>query len=269
VNNVSHTNQPSSCKQDRYAAIVARTQEHINTAVPEGSTVAIVSKGDEHFLELDRCIGWHFPQNSEGSYSGFYPENDMAAILHLEALRSRGAQFLVVPVTAFWWFDHYSGFDRHLRSLYSVHLGDNDTCTIFDLRSKQALPHPAAVASATPFRNGSLRQLREVVECLVPESSTIAVVSRLDTPGLEMGNRQTWRVGPDPKSQEDDLDTPAISEAARWVQAAMHGGAEFLVLLEPSAWGLDDCAQLITYLPTSARLVTYQAHLCAIFEVRP
>src|SRR6516225_1322227 len=129
MNKGLYPNQMSSLKQDTYAAIVDRIHQHVDRAVPAGSTVVMVSKGDERLLQINQSRGWHFPQNSEGTYSGYYPENDIAAISHLEALRSRGAQFLVVPATAFWWFDHYAGFNRHLRALYAVVLDDKETCT--------------------------------------------------------------------------------------------------------------------------------------------
>jgi len=268
MNKVRPTELPPCSKQDAYAAIVARIHEHIDRAIPAGSTVAIVSKGDDRLLQIEPCRGWHFPQNSEGTYAGYYPENDMAAISHLEALRSRGAQFFVVPVTASWWFDHYSGFHRHLRALYAVLLCDNETCTIFDLRGKRESLSFAPAVSITPFHHGSLRQLREIVECLLPESSTVAVLSRLDTPGLELGGRRTFRLEPGPRSHREDLTRSTVSEVGRWVQAAMCGGAEFLVLLEPSTWGMADRPRFTGLLPTSARLVTHQPHVCVIFEVR-
>jgi hypothetical protein len=269
MNKGLYPNQMSSLKQDTYAAIVDRIHQHVDRAVPAGSTVVMVSKGDERLLQINQSRGWHFPQNSEGTYSGYYPENDIAAISHLEALRSRGAQFLVVPATAFWWFDHYAGFNRHLRALYAVVLDDKETCTIFDLRGGQEVETSASAASATSFRDGSLRQVGELVECLVPENSSVAVVSRIEMPGLQLGKRQTWLMGPDVKDPDDDQTSSTVSEAARWVQAAMFGGAEFAILLDPPAWGLADCDQLISCLQTSARLVTYQPHLCVIFEVRP
>lgn len=261
-------NQMSIRKQDTYAALVERIQQHIKKVVPAGSTVAIVSKGDDRLLKIDQGRGWHFPQNSEGTYSGYYPQNDIAAISHLEVLRSRGAQFFVVPATAFWWFEHYSGFDRHLRASYRVVHEDTETCTIFDLRGSPQGQTSLFPASATSFNDGSLRQLREIVECLVPESSTVAIVSQLPTPGLELGNRRTWRLGPD-ATDGDDNQTPAIiSDPSRWVQAAIFGGAEYVILLDPLAWGLEDCSQVASHLPMAARLVTYQPHLCILFSAR-
>src|SRR5262249_570507 len=69
-------------------------------------------------LKLDGRRGWHFPQTPEGVYAGCNPSGSLSAIAHLEALRLRGADFLLLPSTAFWWLEHYRGLDTHLRHRY-------------------------------------------------------------------------------------------------------------------------------------------------------
>jgi glycosyltransferase involved in cell wall biosynthesis len=114
----------------KIAAIVGNT-------LPHGATVAVVSKGDNALLELEGCKGWHFPQREDGVYAGYYPVDSAAAIAHLEALRGKGAQFLLFPSSALWWLDHYGDFRRHLENHYPVVLRKDEICLIFALGSRQ------------------------------------------------------------------------------------------------------------------------------------
>jgi glycosyltransferase involved in cell wall biosynthesis len=71
-------------------------------------------------------------------FSGYYPLDSPETIARLEALRERGAEFLLLPRTAFWWLEHYPEFKQHLGNRYRV-IADaqatDNTCIIFDLRS--------------------------------------------------------------------------------------------------------------------------------------
>ncbi|HJQ26315.1 MAG TPA: glycosyltransferase, partial [Blastocatellia bacterium] len=51
---------------------------------------------------------------------------------HLEALRRRGAEYLLLPSTAFWWLDFYKDFQRHLDSACQRIWAD-DNCLIYQL----------------------------------------------------------------------------------------------------------------------------------------
>src|SRR5262249_40351316 len=84
------------------------------------------------------CTGSHFPQGPNGAYAGYHPENGAAAIKHLEELRERGAQFLLIPQTSFWWFDHYTDFRDYLNQRFSRVIDQPEICVLFDLaRAKE------------------------------------------------------------------------------------------------------------------------------------
>jgi hypothetical protein len=95
--------------------------------------VAVVSKGDDDLLKLDGRRGWHFLQNEKGEYAGYYPADSAEAIARLEALREKGAEFLLFPATALWWLEHYTEFKRHLQSRYSEVVCQEDVCLIYAL----------------------------------------------------------------------------------------------------------------------------------------
>jgi hypothetical protein len=67
-----------------------------------------------------------------------YPSDSAAAIAQLEALRGRGAGFLLIPKPGFWWLEHYGGFRDHLEQRYRVAAREPETCVIFDLGGAHA-----------------------------------------------------------------------------------------------------------------------------------
>jgi hypothetical protein len=122
--------------RDFYAAyqqLVHHIREVASDVVPEGSIVAVVSKGDKGLVELGNGRqGWHFPQNEDGVYLGYHPADSAGAISHLEELRGQGAGYLLFPGSALWWLDHYGEFRDHLDSHYR-RVRDEKACIIFDL----------------------------------------------------------------------------------------------------------------------------------------
>jgi GT2 family glycosyltransferase len=133
----------------RYRQLVRRIQEVAQTNLPPEATVIVVSRGDEALLELgDGRRGWHFPQEEGGVYAGHYPADSAEAITHLEELRSRGGEFLLLPETSFWWLEHYGGFRKHLEDRYQVFLCREETCLIFALSEPPETEHGGALAQA-------------------------------------------------------------------------------------------------------------------------
>lgn len=116
-----------------YRRLIEDMRATVADTVPAGATVLVVSRGDEELIELEGRQGWHFPQQADGLYLGHYPPDSAAAIRHLEGLRERGAGYLLVPSTAYWWLEHYSEFGRHLRQRYAADRGRRESCVIFSL----------------------------------------------------------------------------------------------------------------------------------------
>lgn len=106
------------------------TGETVARIVPRDAKVAVVDKCDPTLLHFSQRKGWHFPDQK--SLPGGYPRDSEIAIDHLESLRRRGAKYLVFPKTAFWWLDHYRGFQLHLDSCYR-HVWKDGNCIIYRL----------------------------------------------------------------------------------------------------------------------------------------
>jgi ATP-binding cassette, subfamily B, bacterial len=115
-----------------YAAMAVRVHDAVRDHVPVGSRVLVVSSGDDALVGFDGREAWHFPQLDDGSYAGEHPADDEEAIAHLERLRGRGADYLVVPAASLWWLEHYEGFRRHLKR-YRRPSDDPETAVIYEL----------------------------------------------------------------------------------------------------------------------------------------
>ncbi len=126
-----------------YRSLVERVRASVAAAVPRGAEVLVVSRGDRELVELDGRRGAHFPQDESGRYLGHHPRDGADAVARLEALRVAGAEYLVVPSTAYWWLDHYAELAGHLGERCTRI--DADGCAIFGLAERQ----PAAEAAGT------------------------------------------------------------------------------------------------------------------------
>jgi hypothetical protein len=115
-----------------YPQLVGRVRAAVVKDVPEGATVAVVSKGDSELVDLPGRRGVHFPQSADGGYAGHHPADSGEAILRLDAARGRGAQYLLFPATASWWLEHYAEFRRHLDEHYR-RVRDDETGVLYDL----------------------------------------------------------------------------------------------------------------------------------------
>jgi hydroxymethyl cephem carbamoyltransferase len=104
----------------------------IEQNVPDGSTVLVISEGIDGMLKLNRRLGWHFPQNEDGTFQGHHPADSDDAIAQIEELRKRGASYLVIPKPDLWWLEFYTGLREQLESRYRPVLQD-DGCAIFAL----------------------------------------------------------------------------------------------------------------------------------------
>jgi len=103
-----------------YNTVVKGCRQLVRDRVPRGAVVAVGSKGDDDLLRCRGREGWHFPRAAGGSYAGWYPAGDLAAIAHLESLRAEGATHLLVPETYAWWLTTYAGFHRHLATQHEL-----------------------------------------------------------------------------------------------------------------------------------------------------
>jgi len=125
----SHVRRPNAWYRD----LVERIREFVARELPPDATVLVVSNGDDELLKLGaNRRGWHFPQMEDGTYAGYHPGNSAEAIMQLEVLRRKGADFLLFPETAAWWLEHYGDLERALAPARREG-GGRRPCTLFEL----------------------------------------------------------------------------------------------------------------------------------------
>lgn len=139
----------------------------VATALPAGSSVLVVSRGDPELVRLPERTGRHFPSLPDGRYTGFHPADSTAALHELE--RQLGdAQYLLFPASSFWWLDYYREFADVLNTRYERVWSDAE-CVIFRLSARR----PAAV---------TLKRLRELPVPLPPAVRENGHSKQRDTP---------------------------------------------------------------------------------------
>ena len=218
--------------QTEYGELILKIRNVVDRVLPGGATVLVVNRGDEELLHLGARRGWHFPRTDSGHYAGHHPADSAAAIQHLEKLRRIGAQFFLLPRTAYWWLDHFAEFREHLRSNYRV-VHDGNECAIFDIGHGQA--HEAR---AKHYGNVKAR-MRETVCSATAEGATILVVSKGDEELVALDGRE-GRHFPQNAEGEYAGHHPADSAAAMVaLEALRECGASYLVLPETSFWWLE------------------------------
>lgn len=108
-----------------------RIRQKLARTLPRNAPFALVDEENIRCEITDRWDARPFPER-DGQYWG-RPADDAAACDELERQRGAGIQYLVFVWPAFWWLNYYTGFARHVRSLYRCLL-ENDRLIIFDLR---------------------------------------------------------------------------------------------------------------------------------------
>src|SRR5207249_3006380 len=87
-------------EDEEHSALRHRIREAARQWIPADETILVVSRGDVELTDLYGRPAWHFPRQRDGRYAGYYPKRDISAIAHLEAMRARGASYLLIPETS-------------------------------------------------------------------------------------------------------------------------------------------------------------------------
>jgi hypothetical protein len=240
-----------------YADLVARVRAAIASMIPPSASVLVISKGDAALLELPGIAAAHFPQDAEGGYAGHHPHDSEAAIAEIEALRRRGAEYLVVPSTARWWLDYYKGFARHLAT-HGEQVADNpESCLIYRL-GKGGRDATALSPAAAP--GTSIEQMRDFLENLISTDAAIAVLEVND--GIASGLAPVRAVSLQAGETVDD-GKALLTRLSRLAAE----GVEYLVVPRCVDDLLDSHGELATSIEESCLKVADQAHICRVFAL--
>ncbi len=253
-------------KYANYQQLIARVRQVVSQAVPPGATIAVVSKGDNALLKLDGLNAWHFPQRDDGVYAGHHPADSAAAIAQLDRLKQKGADFLLIPQTAFWWLDHYREFRAYLDAKTKLVVRQEDTCAIFALRESSGAPPTKTASSSAPQRGSG--QLCDFLRLLLPPDARVLIISKGDPTLLETEGLDSAHFPQDATGGYAGYYPADSAEAIAQLEALRRRGAEFLVVPRESAWWLDFYRDFSSHLQQRCRLVTRQENLCTVFDLR-
>jgi hypothetical protein len=233
-----------------YHSLVHRVRELVWEHIPAGSTVAVVSKGDPALTLFDQRHGWHYPQSPSGQYLGHHPDTGAAAVAHLESLRARGAQYLVIPAIYAWFLDHYTDLRGHLnREGELIHRDEN--CAIYGLSKRELTTGPSNTAVE--------RQLRDLVAAVLPHGSAIVAFSWSQA---ALAGTADFQLLP-PPSVEMSGQTGFAGLAA----GIRGSGAEYLVVPAPPPGQGRAGDQLVENCRKTWPTVLDHRHVCAVFAL--
>jgi 2-polyprenyl-3-methyl-5-hydroxy-6-metoxy-1,4-benzoquinol methylase/glycosyltransferase involved in cell wall biosynthesis len=146
----------------QYQQLLQRIRELVRDSGVKSNKILVISKGDEQLLRLDASTGSHFPQDVDGAYAGYHPADSESAIKHLEELRGRGAQFLLIPQTSLWWLEHYAAFTDHLNRHFGCVINQPDVCLLFDLAGNQHVSTTTKQTAKTPESTANVNRTPEL-----------------------------------------------------------------------------------------------------------
>jgi hypothetical protein len=242
-----------------YQQLVERIRELVRYTVPASATTVVVSRGDEQLLQLDGRPAWHFPSLPDGRYSGEYPADSAAAISHLNDLCAKGAGYLVLPSTAFWWLEFYDEFDRYLEEQCET-VAANSDCRIYRLLEEGSYAADRRLVSAAHvpgMTRAESRILSHLLDSLLPVGAHSAVLTAATAqlpPGAE-----SWQ------PPEAAVAEPGV--VAQALSALAGRGVQYFVIPRGASDWLAAHPALTEVLDRDHRLVTSQRFVGEIYEL--
>jgi hypothetical protein len=241
--------------------MIHRIREAARAVLPPDADVLVVSKGDPALLDLSGARGLHFPQDEYGEYAGHHPAASADALLHLENMKMKGAQYLLVPSTAYWWFDYYGELARHLAQNCTRIPTPGDDCRIFALGGQAAeMRQPLDTGGSEEAQRVS--QLEAFLESVLPPDARLAVVGAPELGRLSLGARVVQAVTL--PRVEGRTGQRALSPR---LMELVGEGVDYVVVPRSSE-GPDDVQQTILgRLRLSGRLLAHREQLGWLFDV--
>ena len=125
---------PAATANPGASNLASQLADVVSSTLPPDAVVAVATFGDESLL-APGTTAWHFPSDELGGSQGYALTSSAGALAALKTARKRGAQFLVIPRTAFGWMDECAEFFEELRKKHPLVVRQEHICLIFDLTS--------------------------------------------------------------------------------------------------------------------------------------
>ena len=250
-------------RADAYRKLIARARRLVESSTQPGARVLVASKGDSELIEFTSRRGAHFLQEPSGTYAGHHPGSDAEAIDQLEHLVNHGANHLLLPATASWWWDKYPLFIEHLETIHRLVGGDPDTGALY------ALGVPGA--NDTPVHATPSSALAEEIDRLVRTVIPVGALVVVPADGAELSHNCTaWSVS---QPGDETGDAGALYRAVADLDALRQDGAQYLLIPLSQFELIDRVPGLSHHLLSTYRVVLDQQQLGTVFaldeHVRP
>jgi hypothetical protein len=113
--------------------LVTRVRQLVESHVPPGARLLVITYGDEAMLNLGNRVTESFPRSVDGVAADYTDVRGSEEIAQLESLRGAGAEFLLVPSPALPWLATHLELARHLDERYAVAARERGIGTIYAL----------------------------------------------------------------------------------------------------------------------------------------
>jgi hypothetical protein len=117
--------------------LIAQVRQFVETHVPPGVRMLVITYGDEAMLALGDRVTASFPQSANGVSADYTDVRGKDAIAQLDSLRDTGAEFLLVPGPALPWLATHPELKGHLQERYNVVAHERGIGTIYALAPVQ------------------------------------------------------------------------------------------------------------------------------------
>ena len=240
-----------------YPELVRRACALVESAVPAGAVVAVLSKGDPNLLGFSGRRGMHFPHTPSGEYAGHHPADGNDAVRRLQATQAAGATHLVIPQTSAWWLDHYVELREHLERNASLITHDTDVGMVYELNEPAPGTSARGAAEAAPSRASG--QLIELLHNLLPDACTLVIASTRSVSAPEVPGRVVWPLL---------IDGMPSTPLTRTLEDMRSRGAEFMVVPAAVCAALQRHTALQRRLARSCPRLIDQRHVCVVYDLR-
>jgi glycosyltransferase involved in cell wall biosynthesis len=115
--------------------IAVAARKMVAGLAPTDGIVLVASGGNRELLQFGERTAWHFPRTPDGRHRADGFADGLAAVNHLESLRSQGAEALLVPSISFWMLERYPELKQRLEGHYRLAGCDEGFCRVYDLRN--------------------------------------------------------------------------------------------------------------------------------------
>ncbi len=111
--------------------------------LPAGALVVVASLGDEDEVAFEGLRMWQLPLGSSTDGAG-------APEAHLETLQRNGAEFLILPKSAFEWLDEHGDLAERLLRDHVLVTHQEHVCDIYEMCPSQAKDKHDAMPDDAP-----------------------------------------------------------------------------------------------------------------------